>query len=151
MNAPIDNNTTTSPQPGSARAHTFWRIVTKLLFVMLCPLFLVRFSMYWWPDMPSSPRPSEGRIYPLNNHDHYTYMNEKEHLFDETFWWVFPAGVFAIAVIQFFVDPSTTNVVRVRRVRRLRGHSPPLIRSAFLCDLRNSFIGRASMAVPSVL
>jgi hypothetical protein len=47
-------------------------------------------------------------------------MNEKEELFDETFWWVFPAGVFAIGAIQFFVDPFDYK----RRPRTLRPPPP---------------------------
>jgi hypothetical protein len=35
-------------------------------------------SMYWWPNIPSVPRPAEGRIYPLNNHAHCTCMNARK-------------------------------------------------------------------------
>ena len=61
--------------------------------------------MFWWPNIPSSPRPKEGRIYPLNNHGHYTYMNEPEHLIQEITWVGTPVLLFTFAAIQYLADP----------------------------------------------
>jgi hypothetical protein len=58
---------------------TFWKILATVLFVTTFASSLIDVSMFWWPDMPSSPRPSEGRVYQLNNHGHYTYMNRREY------------------------------------------------------------------------
>jgi hypothetical protein len=102
----------------NGRSRKFWRILCKIWFVMLIPLFLVNFSMYWWPDMPSSPRPTEGRIYPLNNHGHNTYMNEREHLFEEVFWPVWMFSIASLIAIDFLIDPFD-------RKRRERPMLPP--------------------------
>jgi hypothetical protein len=49
----------------SPRMRTFWKILTILLSVLLAVCFLTGFSMYWWPGIPPSPRPAEGRV--INN------------------------------------------------------------------------------------
>ena len=84
---------------------TFWKIVSVTLFVTFLALFLVTFSMYWWPGIPSSPRPQEGRVYPLNNHGHYTYMNKPEHDLRDTARSAMPVLFVGFALIQFLLDP----------------------------------------------
>jgi hypothetical protein len=73
------------------RNKTFWKVITGLLFFPTFAYGLLVISMYWWPSIPSTPRPAEGRIYPLNNHGEYAYMNRREHLMHE----VYPPGDFA--------------------------------------------------------
>jgi hypothetical protein len=84
---------------------TFWKILATVLFVTTLSSFLIDVSMFWWPDMPSSPRPSEGRVYPLNNHGRYTYMNRREYLLSWVLEDVGFAGGAAFAAIYLFVDP----------------------------------------------
>jgi hypothetical protein len=67
-----------------------WKVLTVVLMAIWVACFLVNFSMYWWPDMPTSPRPEQGRIYPLNNHGSYTYMNAWDHRLNWTIWQVTP-------------------------------------------------------------
>jgi hypothetical protein len=86
--------------------------------VLLFSSFLIGFSMYWWPSIPSTPQPSEGRVYPLNNHDHYTYMNRREYLLNRSVHWIFPAAFFPYFAIQYFIDPFG-------RKRRWRPMIPP--------------------------
>jgi hypothetical protein len=90
---------------GYRRKVTFWKILTVLVFVPMLVSFLISFSMYWWPGIPSSPQPAEGRIYPLNNHGHYTYMNRTECLLNQAMWWIYPSGMAALIAIEYFVDP----------------------------------------------
>jgi hypothetical protein len=73
--------------------------------VIYAACFLVTFSMYWWPDMPTAPQPAEGRIYPLNNHAHYTYMNKWENHLRETIWLGLPFLLAGLGLIIHFIDP----------------------------------------------
>jgi hypothetical protein len=98
----------------------FWKILTVVLFWTLLLSFLIDFSMFWWPSIPSSPRPAEGRVYPLNNHGTYTYMNRWEYLLDERLKWGFFVGIAALAAIQFLMDPFDYK----RRPRQLRPPRP---------------------------
>lgn len=66
---------------------------------------VLAFSLFWWPNIPSSPRPEEGRIYPLNNHGHYTYMNRSELDILELASYGCPILLIALAAIQYLVDP----------------------------------------------
>jgi hypothetical protein len=99
---------------------TFWKILATVLFVTAFTSFLIALSMFWWPDMPSSPRPSEGRVYPLNNHGHYTYMNGREYLLSWVLDDVSFVGMAGFATICFFVDPFNFK----RRLRPLRPPPP---------------------------
>jgi hypothetical protein len=99
---------------------TFWKILATVLFVTVFASFLINFSMFWWPDMPSSPRPSEGRVYPLNNRGYSTYMNRREYLLRWVLEDVHFAGGAAFAAIYFFVDPFDDK----RRLRPLRPPPP---------------------------
>jgi hypothetical protein len=114
----MSNDTKVNRQAISPRMRTFWKVVTILLSVLLGACVLIGSSMYWWPGIPSSPLPSEGRVYPLNNHGHYTYMNRQEHLLHESAWWIFFALFFPYAAIIHFVDPFDEK-------RRLRPMIPP--------------------------
>jgi hypothetical protein len=98
---------------------TFWKILCVALLVGMLVPFLVDLSMFYWPSIPSSPRPAEGRVYPLNNHGHYTYMNRREHLLDESVQWIFLICLPALMAIQHFVDPF-----EMKRRRRLYGQPP---------------------------
>jgi len=83
----------------------FWQVLSVIVFVLLASCFLIGLSMYWWPGIPSSPRPAEGRVYPLNNHATYTYMNRQEHLLNESVKWIFFALFWPFAAIIHFIDP----------------------------------------------
>ena len=117
---PLDNYTVASPQPGSARMRTFWKVLAIVLFVMLFTSTLVHMSMYFWPDMTDSPRPSEGRFYPLYKFNHSKYMNERERSLDRMLWWTAPVGGFALLVIVFLIDPFDDK----HRLRPLRPPRP---------------------------
>jgi len=95
----------------------FWKVLMVTLAVTYAVCFLVSFSMYWWPDMPTSPRPAEGRVYALNNHGHYTYMNEWEHRLNERIWLAAPLLFAGFALIMHFVDPFDG--------KRKRRYGPP--------------------------
>jgi hypothetical protein len=97
----------------------FWKCLSIALFAIGIALGLIGLSMFWWPNIPSFPRPEEGRIYPLNNHGHYTYMNERERLIQELSWAGSPALLFTFAAIQYFADPFD----QLRR-RRTYGSRP---------------------------
>jgi len=60
---------------------------------------------HWWPNIPSAPRPAEGRIYPLNNHAHYAHMNRSEYRLRE---WMLscspPVVVLAPGAFRYFAD-----------------------------------------------
>jgi hypothetical protein len=62
--------------------------------------------------------PAEGRIYPLNNHGNYTYMNEWEHRLDETLSLMCPFLFVGLALIVHFIDPFDEK-------RKRRYGSPP--------------------------
>ena len=94
----------------------------SLSLVTWVACFLVAFSMYGWPDMPTSPRPAEGRVYPLNDHVHYTYMNEWEHNLHEALWMAAPFLCLGMFLIHWFVDPF-----ELKRRRRF-GLPPPEFR-----------------------
>jgi hypothetical protein len=101
---------------------TFWKTLSITLFATCIALGVAGGSLFWWPHIPSSPRPAEGRIYPLNNHGHYTYMNESEHLLWEITRGTFPILFFAFAGIQHFIDPF-----EVKRRRRIYGQTPTVV------------------------
>ena len=84
---------------------TFWKGTTIGFFVLVLACTLIIVSMYWWPDMSTSPRPEEGRIYPLNNHGHSTYMNEWEHQLERMLFATNFLTLAAMGAIYHFVDP----------------------------------------------
>jgi hypothetical protein len=84
---------------------TFWKVLAIVLFVMLFMSTLVHMSMYFWPDMTDSPRPSEGRFYPLYKFNHSKYMNERERSLDQSLWLIAPVGLAALLLIHVLVDP----------------------------------------------
>jgi hypothetical protein len=98
----------------------FWKVLTIVLAVASSTCMLLTLSMYYWPDMTTSSRPSEGRIYPLNNHGHYTHMNESEHLLWRVTWWMFPIFAICLGALIHFVDPFSDK----GRPRRLRPPQP---------------------------
>ena len=102
---------------------TFWKMLFVAVFATCLACVFVDISMYWWPNIPSSPQPSEGRIYPLNNHGHYTYMNRSEHLLDRTLVGAFLLLFATSAGIGHFVDPFD-----VKRKRQSYGPPPHDVR-----------------------
>jgi hypothetical protein len=110
--------TTSGGQGEFARMRTFWKVLAIILLVLLLADLVILLSMYWWPGIPSSPRPAEGRVYPLNNHATYTYMNRREYLLEESLRWIFPALFFPLAAIIHFIDPFDAK-------RRWRPMIPP--------------------------
>jgi hypothetical protein len=104
----------------SGRRQTFWKVLSVILAAFLAVSFFIGISMYWWPNIPSSPCPTEGRVYPLNNHGHYTYMNRQEQLLNLSLFWAFPALFFPLAAIQHFLDPFNQK----RRWRPVRPPDP---------------------------
>jgi hypothetical protein len=101
------------------RNKTFWKVITGLLFFPTFAYGLLVISMYWWPSIPSTPRPAEGRIYPLNNHGEYAYMNRREHLMHEVYPLVILPVLAALAAIDYFVDPFD-----YKGKRRIYGRPP---------------------------
>ena len=83
-----------SLEPSSVIVRTFWKILAIVLCMMLFTSTFVHMSMYFWPDMTYSPRPSEGRFYPIYKFDHPKYMNEREGSLYQTLWWAAPVGGF---------------------------------------------------------
>ena len=75
------------------------------LFVVFLATFAVGLSMYFWPSIPSSPVPAEGRVYPLNNHGTYTYMNKRQYELDNAVQSGLPIILAVIGAIYYFVDP----------------------------------------------
>jgi hypothetical protein len=94
-----------------------WKLVYVLLFVMGTLIFAVNFSMFYWPSIPSSPKPAEGRIYPLNNHGKHTYMNRQEFVIRQAGDSMLPLALLAIVAIYYFIDPFDQKG-RQRRYRR---------------------------------
>src|SRR5260370_21284196 len=84
---------------------TFWKALSIAIFATCFVSFLISFSMYWWPNIPSSPRPDQGRIYALNDHGHYTYMSRQEYVLQRFPFWLYLFCIPALAAIQHFVDP----------------------------------------------
>ena len=83
----------------------FWKTLSITTSVLAIGSIFLSISMYYWPSIPSSPQPSEGRIYALNNHGRYTYMNYAEYRLRSEAWLIFVSSFAACAVIQHFVDP----------------------------------------------
>jgi CRISPR-associated Cas5-like protein len=87
------------------KAKAFWKILFVAAFATCLASIFIVISMYWWPNIPSSPHPSEGRIYPLNNHGYYTYMDRSEYLLNRTLQGIFLLLFAASAGIAHFADP----------------------------------------------
>ena len=96
---------------------TIWKIVYVLLFAVFSTTFIVAFSMFYWPSIPSDPKPAEGRIYPLNNHGRHTYMTRREYLVQEDAQIILPLTLASIGAIYYFIDPFDQKN-RQRRYRR---------------------------------
>lgn len=114
-----DDTHEVSEEPDFTKMRIFWKALSIVLVATLLACLLVSVSMYSWPSIPSSPRPAEGRVYPLNDHGHYTYMNRSEYLLREVIALIWAPLVIALGVIQYFVDPFD----ELRR-RRLYGRPP---------------------------
>ena len=98
----------------------FWKFVYVLLIVLGASLGVINFSMFYWPTIPSSPKPAEGRIYPLNNHGKHTYMNRQEFLIRQGGDAIVPLAVLAAIAIGYFIDPfdQKGRALRYRRTPR---------------------------------
>ena len=99
------------------RNKTLWKVISVLLFVMLATTFIIAFSMFYWPSIPSSPQRAQGRIYPLNNHGRYTFMNHREYQIQEGAQIILPLTLASIGAIYYFIDPFDLKS-RQRRYRR---------------------------------
>ena len=84
---------------------TFWKIALVACLASYMVLGMAAFSMYWWPRIPSAPRPQEGRVYALNNHGHYTYMNSSEYFLQRLAFTACPILLLTTAAILYFRDP----------------------------------------------
>jgi len=104
---------------GSRTARTLWKVLSIVLATIFLACFLVALSMPFWSGIPSERQPSEGRVYPLNNHGHYNYMNRQEYLLNQWSFWIFPAAFFPGSAIYYFADPFDRKR-RWRDVRPLR-------------------------------
>lgn len=96
---------------------TFWKVISVVLFAVFATTFIIDFSMFYWPSLPPSPKPAEGRVYPLNNHGRYTYMNRREYELDQDAHLVLPLALASIGAIYYFIDPFDLRE-RQRRYRR---------------------------------
>jgi len=96
---------------------TLWKAIFILLSAVFASTFIIVFSMFYWPSIPSSPQPAEGRVYPLNNHGKYTYMNRREYLMQEDAQLILPLTLASIGAIYYFIDPFDLKS-RQRRYRR---------------------------------
>lgn len=104
-------------KPITQQMRNVWKVVSVFLFLVFAITFTVDFSMYYWPSLPASPQPAEGRIYPLNNHGRYTYMNRREYELDQAAEFGLPLLLGAIGAIYYFIDPFDLKE-RQRRYRR---------------------------------
>jgi hypothetical protein len=95
------------------RNKAFWKVITGLIFFPTFAYVMLVISMFWWPNIPSTPRPDEGRIYPLNNHGSYTYMNRREYLMQEATPFVVVPVLAALAAINYLVDPFDNERKRI--------------------------------------
>ena len=103
----------------------FWKFVYVLLIVLGASLGFINFSMFYWPTIPSSPKPSEGRIYSFNNHGKHTYMNRQEFLIRRAGDAIVPLAVLAAVAIGYFIDPfdQKGRALRYRRPRAISSRS----------------------------
>jgi hypothetical protein len=84
----------------------FWKNLMGVLMLVGIAYFLIfGFSMYFWSSLPAAPQPDQGRVYPLNNHGAYTYMNSRESLLHEASFWVCLVCSTGAGLIDHFVDP----------------------------------------------
>jgi hypothetical protein len=83
----------------------FWKAVSIALIIVTYGSFITMISMFWWPSIPPAPRPAEGRVFALNDHGRYTYMNKKEHDLQQSLFASFLVGAGFVILIQYFADP----------------------------------------------
>src|SRR5438132_12394395 len=55
-----------------------WKVIMITLLVLYTICFAEALSFYYKSDLPSTPQPQLGRIYPLNNHGWITYLTKEE-------------------------------------------------------------------------
>lgn len=81
-------------------------VIVCVLLSFGCFLFSVSFYLR---DLPKTPRPELGRVYPLNNHGISSYLTKQE---DAEQNWTFAVSVllFGVAVlVDYRKDPFTTG------------------------------------------
>jgi hypothetical protein len=101
-------------QNKTSRAYV-WRTVTYAFLGMAFLLFFSAVS-YIFVDAPTQPDPLTGRIYPLNNHGHVTYLTRRE---DRTRKALFVAAV-TLATTAIFIDWRTGSGRSNRKSSNLR-------------------------------
>jgi hypothetical protein len=101
---------------------TFLKATQIALIVTAFGAFYTAISMFYWPSIPSSPRPAEGRVYALNNHGWFTYMNKGEHELHYSLLAGFMLAAIGAVLIQHFVDPFDQK--RLARYSPLRPRPP---------------------------
>ncbi len=60
---------------------------------------------FCYRDLPRTPQPQVGRIYPLNNHGTILYLNEHEKREQEASFVVCVVMFFVLVAIDYFFDP----------------------------------------------
>jgi hypothetical protein len=100
---------------------TFLKLTMIVLVVAIFTSLAVEVSMYYWPGIPPVPDARQGRIYPLDNHGGYTYMNRQEYLLRGSLFWIFFVCFSAAAAIEQFLDPFDRKL----RPRPLDPKLPP--------------------------
>ena len=77
--------------------------VSGILGLVLVIAFGFALSFYY-RDLPRTPQPEVGRIYPLNNHGTILYLNEHEKREQEASFAICLVMFFVLVVIDYFFD-----------------------------------------------
>lgn len=62
-------------------------------------------SFYYRPNLPTTPQPQIGRIYPLNNHGWITYLTKEEWYLYNFLYAMAAFYLILFALIGWFIDP----------------------------------------------
>lgn len=98
-----------------------YKITMTVLIGFAFASFAVGISMYYWPGIPAAADASKGRVYVLNNHGRYTYMNRKEYLLNESLFGMSVVCFAGAFIIDRFLDPFDRKL----RPRPLDPKLPP--------------------------
>lgn len=64
---------------------------------------------FYYRDLPNTPQPDLGRIYPLNNHGYLLYMTHGEQVQQQASFAIFALLFVVVAVTNHFLDPFENN------------------------------------------